>query len=103
MPKLLGLPGGVLLAARTLRMVALSLRADQNVGDANAWGDEMGLVLLLRLVAVSGLALYVLGSTLAMSILLALHLRAVLSFFLLTPFTKMAHGFYQLVALVREA
>jgi citrate/tricarballylate utilization protein len=26
----------------------------------------------------------------------------VLSFFLLTPYTKMAHGFYRLAALVRD-
>ena len=30
-------------------------------------------------------------------------LGAVLAFFLLTPFTKMAHGFYRLAALIRDA
>ena len=35
--------------------------------------------------------------------LLALHLGSVLAFFLLTPYSKMAHGFYRLAALVREA
>ena len=38
-----------------------------------------------------------------MPLMLALHLGAVLSFFLLTPFTKMAHGFYRLTALIRDA
>ena len=57
----------------------------------------------LFFVAVSGLVLYVLGSTALMPLLLALHLGSVLSFFLLTPFTKMAHGFYRLAALTREA
>ncbi|MEL6325152.1 MAG: 4Fe-4S ferredoxin, partial [Pseudomonadota bacterium] len=33
---------------------------------------------------------------------LALHLGAVLTFFLLTPYTKMAHGFFRLAALTQE-
>lgn len=32
-----------------------------------------------------------------------LHLGAVLGFFLLMPYTKMAHGFYRLAALIRDA
>ena len=51
----------------------------------------------------SGLVLYALGSTALMPALLALHLGSVLAFFLLTPYSKMAHGFYRLAALVREA
>ena len=35
--------------------------------------------------------------------LLALHLGAVLTLFLLTPYSKMAHGFYRMAALVRDA
>ncbi|GMG81537.1 tricarballylate utilization 4Fe-4S protein TcuB [Paralimibaculum aggregatum] len=103
LPKLFGITGGVMLAAGTGWMVALKLRADRALGDASAWGGEIGFVLLLGLVAVSGLALYALGQTAAMPGLLALHLGAVLAFFLLTPFTKMAHGFYRLAALLREA
>ncbi|SNT30896.1 tricarballylate utilization 4Fe-4S protein TcuB [Tropicimonas sediminicola] len=103
LPKLLGVPGGVMLAAGTGWIAWLKLSADREVGDATAWGGEMGFVLLLGFVAVSGLALYALGGTGAMPLMLALHLGAVLSFFLLTPYTKMAHGFYRLAALVRDA
>ena len=38
-----------------------------------------------------------------MTPLLALHLGSVFAFFLLTPYSKMAHGFYRLAALVKEA
>jgi citrate/tricarballylate utilization protein len=55
------------------------------------------------LIAVSGLMLYFLGTTVLMPTLLVLHLGAVLAFFVLTPFTKMAHGFYRMAALVRDA
>ena len=38
-----------------------------------------------------------------MPAILALHLGAVLGFFLLMPYSKMAHGFYRLAALIRDA
>jgi citrate/tricarballylate utilization protein len=102
-PKLFGVPGGLLLGFGTIRMAQLKLHADRNLSDASAWGGEMGFIALLGFVAISGLALYALGATAAMPALLALHLGAVLGFFLLTPFTKMAHGFYRLAALTRDA
>lgn len=102
LPKLLGVPGGLMMAVGTIWMVVLKRAADRHVGDENAWGGEMALVLLLCFVAISGLALYGLGGTALMPLLLALHLGSVLSFFLLTPFTKMAHGFYRLAALIRN-
>jgi citrate/tricarballylate utilization protein len=102
-PKLLGVPGGVLLVLGCVWMAALKIRAARNLGDARAWGGEMGFILLLGLTGLSGLALYALGATPLMPALLALHLGAVISFFLLTPFTKMAHGFYRFAALLRDA
>ena len=73
------------------------------LGDAGFWTGEIGFILLLGVVALSGLGLYALGQTQAMPTLLALHLGSVLAFFLLTPFSKMAHGVYRLAALVGEA
>lgn len=102
LPKLLGLPGGVLLTLGTMAMILLKRKSDRALGDENAWGGDMAFIALLGFVAASGLALYALGATSAMPLILTLHLGAVLSFFLLTPFSKMAHGFYRLAALIRE-
>jgi citrate/tricarballylate utilization protein len=103
LPKLLGVPGGVLLSIGTLAMIELKLKSDRNLADESAWGGEMAFILLLFFVSTSGLALYALGGTGALSILMALHLGSVLAFFLLVPYSKMAHGFYRLTALVKEA
>lgn len=102
-PKLLGLPGGLLLSIGTLAMIGLKLKADGRLSDAPAFGGEMGFIVLLFFVSTSGLVLYALGSTALMPSLLALHLGSVLAFFLLMPFSKMAHGFYRLAALAGEA
>ncbi|MGI9503794.1 MAG: tricarballylate utilization 4Fe-4S protein TcuB [Geminicoccaceae bacterium] len=102
LPKLLGVPGGLLMNVGSVWLVLLKLRAERHLGAAGAFGGEMAFILLLLFVAISGLALYWLGATALMPMLLALHLGAVLSFFLLTPFTKMAHGFYRMAALILE-
>lgn len=103
LPKVLGLSGGLLLTFGCGGMVMLKRKADRALGDPKAWGGEIGFILLLGFVGLSGLVLYALGATALMPMMLALHLGAVLTFFLLTPFTKMAHGFYRLAALVRDA
>ncbi|MBB3711783.1 citrate/tricarballylate utilization protein [Limimaricola variabilis] len=103
LPKLLGVPGGLLLGVGALWLAHLKLKADPELGAPRAWGGEMGFVLLLAFVAWSGLALWLLRDHAALPMILALHLGGVLAFFLLMPFTKMAHGFYRLAALVRDA
>lgn len=102
LPKLLGVPGGILMVIGTALLAHLKLRADKNLGDTSAWGGEMAFILLLFAVALTGLLLYWLGATSLMPLLLAIHLGTVLAFFLLTPFTKMTHGFYRLAALCHE-
>ena len=103
LPKLFGISGGVLLVLGCASMVSLKMKSDRQLGDANAWGGDIGFILLLGFVGLSGLVLYVLGSTALMPALMAIHLGSVLAFFLLTPFTKLAHGFYRLTALIRDA
>lgn len=102
-PKVFGVSGGVLLTLGSFGLAWLKTRADRDLGDGRVWGGEMGFVLLLGSVGLSGLLLYGLGSTPWLDVLLAVHLGTVLALFLLVPYSKMAHGFYRLAALVRDA
>lgn len=101
-PKMLGVPGGLLMVVGCLLLMRLKLRADPELGAQRVWGGEMGFVALLGFVALSGLALYALGRTGVMPLMLVLHLGAVLTLFVLTPYTKMVHGAYRLAALIQE-
>lgn len=103
LPKLLGLPGGILMVIGAVGLAWMKLKADPALGAAKAWGGEMAFILLLALVAASGLLLYALGSTAAMPALFAVHLASILVLFLLMPFSKMVHGFFRLAALIVEA
>ena len=103
LPKLFGVPGGVLLAVGSAGLAWLKTRADKNLGAPAYWSGEMAFVLLLCAVAVTGLVLYAATGTAWVAWLLPLHLGTVLTLFLLTPYSKMAHGFYRLAALTHEA
>ena len=103
LPKVFGVPGGLILCAGTAWMVTLKIRADKHLGDARMWNGDMGFIALLFLVSLTGLLLYWFGSTALLRPFLAIHLGAVFTLFILTPYSKMAHGFYRLAALVRDA
>lgn len=103
LPKLFGISGGLLLVAGTLWMASLKAKADPRLGASAMKGGEMAFILLLGLTGLTGLILYAASGSLLVGPLLALHLSTVLAFFLTTPYSKMAHGFYRLAALTREA
>ncbi|MGB0696800.1 MAG: tricarballylate utilization 4Fe-4S protein TcuB [Rhodospirillaceae bacterium] len=103
LPKLLGLPGGILLCLGTGALAYYKTKADKNLGAPSVWGGEMAFVLLLFSVSATGLLLYAVTGTDAVKPMLIIHLATVMTFFLLTPFSKMAHGFYRMAALTKDA
>lgn len=103
LPKLFGVPGGLMLCAGTLWLALLKRRADPHLAEQGVQGAQAAFVLLLFVVSATGLLLYAAAGTALITILLTLHLASVLTFFLLMPYTKMAHGFFRMAALTLEA
>lgn len=103
LPKLLGIPGGVLMVVGGVALIALKARAERHLSAPALWGGEMAFVLLLTLVATSGLALFGVTGTGAVRPMLVLHLASVLALFLTLPYSKMVHAAFRLAALVRDA
>ncbi|HWK65303.1 MAG TPA: tricarballylate utilization 4Fe-4S protein TcuB [Rhizobiaceae bacterium] len=102
LPKVFGLSGGVLMILGGIEMARLKLRADPELGARRVQGGEMAFIVLLVLVAASGLALYAATGTALVPALLAFHLGTVFAFFVLLPYSKMVHGFFRLSALIIE-
>ncbi|MDR7126428.1 tricarballylate utilization 4Fe-4S protein TcuB [Pseudotabrizicola sp. 4114] len=103
LPKLLGLPGGVMMVIGAAGLGWLKIKADPTLGAARVWGGEMAFVLLLGIVALTGLGLYAVTGSVLVGSMLAIHLATVMVLFLLMPFSKMVHGFFRLAALIAEA
>tara|TARA_R110002096_G_scaffold137245_11_gene290492 strand:+ start:2355 stop:3431 length:1077 start_codon:yes stop_codon:yes gene_type:complete len=102
LPKLFGVPGGLLLTIGAIGLAVLKIKADPKLGAVRVWGGEMAFILLLGATGATGLALYAATGTVGVPLLLAIHLGSVLALFLLLPFSKMVHGFYRLSALIVE-
>ncbi|MFM2066315.1 MAG: tricarballylate utilization protein TcuB [Pseudomonadota bacterium] len=103
LPKLLGTVGGVSLALGSAALGWLNLRRHPLQGDAAQRPMDRGFILLLFLVATSGLALMLGHASPAFVPLLCLHLGAVMALFATLPYGKFAHGVFRGAALLKWA
>ena len=103
LPVLLGSAGGVGLILGCAGLLWLKMAADQEPQARSVLGADAGLLLLLLLIAVTGLLLMGLRSTSAQGVALCVHLGLVLGFFLTMPYSKFVHALYRFGALVRYA
>lgn len=103
LPKLFGVPGGILMTLGGIGLIVLKMRAEKSLGAPAVWGGEMAFVVLLTAVAATGLALYWATGSEAVRPLLIAHLGTVLALYLVLPYTKMVHVPFRLAALIRDA
>jgi citrate/tricarballylate utilization protein len=103
LPVQLGAWGGVGLMIGTGGLIWLKTVTDPGPVAKRLLGGEYAMLALLFLIAATGLLLLALRHTGAMGVMLALHLGFVLAFFLLLPYSKMVHGAYRGLALLRNA
>ncbi|MGH6975918.1 MAG: tricarballylate utilization 4Fe-4S protein TcuB [Stellaceae bacterium] len=102
-PVVFGTFGGVGLLVGTSGLLILKIVCDPAPGAREMLGADVALLVLLALVAATGLLLLGLRDSAAMGILLAVHLGFVLTLFLVLPYGKFVHGIYRLGALVHYA
>ena len=103
LPVLLGILGGIGLLIGPAGLLYLNLRRNSAHGDASQKPMDRAFIALLFLISASGLALLVYRDTPAMALLLILHLGFVMALFLTMPYSKFAHGFYRMAALLKNA
>ena len=103
LPVLLGMAGGVGLLVGPAGLFWLNLRRHPMHGEASQKPMDRGFIALLFFTSLTGLALLAWRDTSAMALLLAVHLGAVMAFFLTLPYGKFAHGVYRSAALLKWA
>jgi citrate/tricarballylate utilization protein len=103
LPVVLGTAGGFGLLIGPAGLYSLGrLRDPEAAAPAHRY-LEHGLITLLFLSSLTGLALLVFRETPAMPYLLIVHLGVVLALFLTLPYGKFVHGLYRTAALVKHA
>lgn len=88
-PVILGTVGGITLLAGAAGLLQTA--------------NDLTFIVMLILVAFTGLLLLLLRATPVMGPLLAIHLGIVLGLFVTMPYGKFVHGFYRFAALLRDA
>ena len=103
LPVQLGTWGGVLLCLGAAGLIRVKVITDPGPVARRLLGGEYAILALLFLISATGLLLLAARHTGAMGLLLALHLGLVLAFFVALPYSKMVHGVYRSLALLRNA
>lgn len=111
LPVVLGGLGGLGLVVGPLVLVRLKsvsvkpayLKPVESAEDPALEQLNISFLLLLAWVSGTGLALLVLRDHASMPVVLAVHLAAVFSLFLLLPYSKFVHAPYRLLALLKHA
>ncbi|AHC35958.1 MULTISPECIES: tricarballylate utilization 4Fe-4S protein TcuB [Pseudomonas] len=100
-PVMLGIAGGLGLLVGPAGLLWLNLRRNAEQGDEQQKPMDRGFIALLFLISASGLALLAFRETVALGLLLAIHLGLVMAFFLTMPYSKFAHGIFRSAALLK--
>jgi citrate/tricarballylate utilization protein len=103
LPKMLGILGGIALVIGTTGLFVLNVRRHPLAQDTSQRAMDRGFILLLLLVAASGLVLMLVKLTPALPLTLCAHLGSVMALFLTMPYGKFAHGAYRGAALLKWA
>jgi citrate/tricarballylate utilization protein len=103
LPVQFGTWGGVLMCIGATGLLWVKTVTDPAPVARKLLGGEYAMLALLWLIAASGLLLLALRHTGAMGSLLVLHIGLVVAFFLVMPYSKMVHGMYRGLALLRNA
>jgi citrate/tricarballylate utilization protein len=103
LPVILGTLGGIGLLIGPAGLAWLNWKRDPSHGDVKQKPMDFGLLVLLFLTSLTGLALLAWRDTGAMALLLAIHLGVVMALFMTLPYGKFAHGIFRSAALLKWA
>jgi len=103
LPVLLGTVGGIGLLIGPAGLIYLKQIRDPEPAESLQTKMDISFLLLLFMTSLTGLLLMIFRETVAMGILLVVHLGLVMGLYLTIPYGKFVHGIYRFGALMRSA
>jgi citrate/tricarballylate utilization protein len=103
LPVVLGTLGGIGLLIGPAGLFWLNLQRDAERGDIAQRPMDLGFIMLLFVVSITGLALLALRDTSSMALWLAIHLGCVMALFVTLPYGKFAHAVFRAAAMFKYA
>jgi citrate/tricarballylate utilization protein len=101
-PVLFGAVGGAMLVLGTTGLLVLKTRNDSVPTAAAMTAMDYAFLIVLDLVAITGMLLLVFRSTRAMGPLLVVHLGVLFGLYVTAPYGKFVHAVYRYLALVKR-
>jgi len=103
LPVVFGVVGGVLLIAGTTGLLILKARSEAEPASSTMTAMDYAFLVLLDLVAITGMLLLILRDTFLMPAVLVVHLGLLVGLFVTAPYGKFVHFVYRYLALARRA
>ncbi len=101
LPVIFGTVGGVLIVIGVAGFLAMKRKSDRAPAVERMYALDYTFLIILGLVALTGLLTLTLRATPALGSLLVLHLALVAALFITAPYGKFVHAIYRSLALVR--
>lgn len=101
LPVVFGTVGGILIMVGVAGFLALKKKSDRVPAVERMYALDYTFLVILGLVALTGLFTLIFRTTAALGSLLVLHLGLVASLFITAPYGKFVHAVYRSLALVR--
>jgi citrate/tricarballylate utilization protein len=101
-PVVLGILGGASMVIGCTGLLVLKRRADRAPSDVEMAARDVGFLLGLEALGLTGLLTLAVRSTPAYGIALVVHLAAVVLCFAAAPYTKFVHFVYRFLAIVKD-
>lgn len=98
----LGLAGGLAMVIGCAGLISLKMRSDPAAADPQMAVRDMGLLVALEVLSLTGLLTLFTRTTAVFPLVLVVHLASVVVAFAVFPYTKFMHWVYRYLAIVRD-
>jgi citrate/tricarballylate utilization protein len=100
-PVILGICGGVLMVIGSTGLLYMKARSDKSLINRVMMGLDIYMLVLLNLIAFTGLLTMIFRETSYMGVIFTIHMGLVVALFIIAPYSKIIHILYRYLSLMK--